>query len=270
MVTMYSHSHSNSRRKYMKALFTLLLPQWAACSEQNKQPVIVNEDDALRHKFRGIYGGELRVDAMIPIKAAALYMSNGELYHGLMGNYAPGGGDSLGFGGYGDKDRLVIPKTLRMMIYDNTASMVLSGNMESFAAYTRRVMPDGSTPPAGMNMGVQLPALATHDVTVSIAQRFPDALLDRARKYKGSSIRLKLRLMPETLLLGWELRPGQSYPFKIDKFGNAYVTDEDVMIGGDFCEMQVLPERESGRYELIRKKGWYIHPKTGQRIETDF
>lgn len=263
MITKSSHPFSEGRRICMKALLALLMPQWAACSEQNRQPVIVTEDDALRHKFRGIFGGELRVDAMVPVKAAALYMSNGEVYHGLMGNYAPGGGDSLGFGGYGDRDRLVVPKTLRMMIYDDNASMDSSSQLPPFAAYNRWVLPDGSSPPAGMSMGVQVPALAIHDVTVPIAGRFPDALLDRARKYKGSSIRLKLRLMPETLLLGWEVRPGQSYPFPVDQSGNYYATDEDLMVGGDFREAKI----DNG---IAVRKGWYIHPKTGQRIETDF
>lgn len=266
--THFGNSQFQCRRLHMKALLTLLLPQWAACSEQNRQPVITNEDDALRHKFRGIYGGELRIDAMVPLVAAALYMSNGDVYHGTWGIYGPNGGSASGFGGYGDKDRLVVPKTLRMVIYDERSSREY--HPKPFAAYTRRVMPDGTAVPEGMNMGTVVPALVLHDVTVPIAERFPDALLDRARQYKGSSIRLKLRMMPEALLLGWEIRPGLSYPFKKNEFGTEYVSDEDLMIGGDFCERRVVNVLVNNQWSLVEKKGWYIHPKTGQKIETDF
>ena len=107
------------------------------------------------------------------------------------------------------------------------------------------------------------------DVTVPVAERIPDALLDLLRKY-GGGLSIKHRCTPETLLLGWEIRPGQNYPYKKNEFGTEYVSDEDLMIGGDFCERRVVNVLVNNQWKLVEKKGWYIQPKTGQRIETDF
>ena len=122
------------------------------------------------------------------------------------------------------------------------------------------------------NVNAQRPWLGppAADVTVPVASRIPEAALDRVRQYKGS-LTLKLRLMPETLLIGWEVRNGRGYPYKRDKAGNAWDTDEDRMVGGDFCEARPMnfPTKD-GVIDTVHQKGWYVHPKTGQKIETDF
>lgn len=85
------------------------------------------------------------------------------------------------------------------------------------------------------------------DFTVTVAARIPDDLLEAMRKGVGG-FRLKLRLHDDGLLVGWDLSRG----FNLQYFA-----------GGDFREADI----ENGK---VLRKGWYIHPKTGQKIETDF
>lgn len=84
------------------------------------------------------------------------------------------------------------------------------------------------------------------DYTVPVAERIPEALLAELRT-KGGGFRLKLRLHDDGLLVGWDIK--------------------DVLptyhAGGDFREADIV----NGQ---VVRKGWYIHPKTGERIETDF
>lgn len=137
--------------------------------------------------------------------------------------------------------------------------------------------------------------------TVPIADRIPDELLDDLRRDPKGTLRIKIRLHREGVLLGWDIerRPGFD-PKKRDSFGEiAYVSPGWVKTGGDFKEARGVYwlEDESGnlvraprpetlggvmppelarrgivfnRHGFLREKGWYIHPKTGQRIETDF
>ena len=83
--------------------------------------------------------------------------------------------------------------------------------------------------------------------TVPVAARIPDDLLDAMRKGVGG-FRLKIRIHPDGPLIGWDLSRG----FNLQYFA-----------GGDFREADI----ENGK---VLRKGWYIHPKTGQKIETDF
>jgi hypothetical protein len=85
------------------------------------------------------------------------------------------------------------------------------------------------------------------DYTVPVASRIPEEVLDAMRQKVGG-FRLKIRLHDDGLLIGWDLSRG----FNLQYFA-----------GGDFREA----DRENGQ---VVRKGWYIHPKTGQRIETDF
>jgi hypothetical protein len=83
--------------------------------------------------------------------------------------------------------------------------------------------------------------------TVPVASRIPDDLLDAMREGVGG-FGLKIRIHPDGPLIGWELSRG----FNLQYFA-----------GGDFREADI----ENGK---VLRKGWYIHPKTGQKIETDF
>ena len=117
-----------------------------------------------------------------------------------------------------------MPKTVRMMWYSDDSQV--TRNERAPPAFT------GGT------------LLA--DVTVPVAARIPLDVLDEARK-KGSGLRLKIRVHPEGVLIGWDIRK---------EF-------ETVMAGGDFREAEIY----NGQ---VVRKGWYIDPKTGKKIETDF
>lgn len=233
------------RRWTAVGLMAAVLPQWA-CSQQETStmnaatPPPSSEDAALKYRFRGIGGGEKRIDAIGDLRPIALFFPNGELFQKLSG---PGRHASISsYGGGGTGDNLVVPKSLRMIRYEDGS--IPFGNAKPFAAY------DG--------------AVVT-DVTVPVASRIPDELLNDLRRDPKGVLRLKLRIHPDTLLVGWDIerRPGFD-PKKRDRFGEAvYVGPVHSFAGGDFREAEILNSQ-------VIRKGWYIHPKTGQRIETDF
>ena len=100
---------------------------------------------------------------------------------------------------------------------------------------------------------------------VPVAERIPDDLLDDLRKRPGGGLRIKFRFHPGGILLGWDIerRPGYD-PNKRDQYGNpVFVRAVHSFAGGDFREAQII------NGEVVRK-GWYIHPKTKQRIELDW
>lgn len=102
------------------------------------------------------------------------------------------------------------------------------------------------------------------DQTIPVAERIPDELLEDLRK-NGGGLRLKIRLHDEGVLLGWDIerRPGYD-PNKREADGSPrYVAAVHSSVGGDFQEAKIF------NGQTIRK-GWYIHPKTSERIETDF
>lgn len=215
----------------------------------------LDEDDpdaAIHDRYKGIRGGgELYIDATYDTKGRALlYGSNGILF--ARGHFGPKSRDTRAYFGDERGGGLPLPKSLRMLRYP------LDAEINRKWDYGK---PLNEQPPY---FGEPLV-----DVTVPVASRIPDEALDRIRQYQGS-LKLKLRLTPETILVGWEVRNGKSYPYPRDAQGDRIITDADLMIGGDFCEAQVYNEKINGKWQLIRRKGWQIDPKTGQKIETDF
>lgn len=206
------------------------------------------EDAVLKRKFRGVYGGELRVDSTFRTnRVVIINVDTGYLFNIGRGVFAPGGASVSGYGGNVAGDRLVMPKYLRMMRYPLDAKF-LSADRPPYYEGTPIV-----------------------DVTVPVAERVPEETLDDLRK-NGGSLRLKLRIHLDTLLVGWDIerRPGYN-PAHKDSAGNpVHVPAQYTSIGGDFCERQVWNVFIDGRLRLVEKKGWYIDPKTGQRFETDF
>ena len=89
--------------------------------------------------------------------------------------------------------------------------------------------------------------------TVPVASRIPDSLLEDKRR-NGGGFRLKIRIHPDGPLIGWDLERGVGTGPDGSKFHHA---------GGDFQEAYIY----NGK---VLRKGWFIHPKTGQRIETDY
>jgi hypothetical protein len=233
------------RRWAVLGLLAAALPQWA-CSQQERSSMKVAsaalspEDAALKYRFRGINGGEKRIDAIGDLRPVALFFPTGDLFEKISG---PGHYASISsYGGGGTGDKLVVPKTLRMIRYEEAS--IPFGNAKPFAAY------DGAV---------------VADVTVPVASRIPEDLLEDLRRDPKGGLRLKLRINPDTLLVGWDIerRPGFD-PKKRDQFGEAvYVAPVHSFAGGDFREAKIF----NGQ---VVRKGWYIDPKTGQKIETDF
>ncbi|MDO9596148.1 MAG: hypothetical protein Q7J47_00355 [Azoarcus sp.] len=91
------------------------------------------------------------------------------------------------------------------------------------------------------------------DHTIPVASRIPDALLEERRK-NGGGFRLKIRLHPDGPLIGWDLERAPGSAPDGSKFHHP---------GGDFQEAYIY----NGK---VLRKGWYIHPRSGERIETDF
>jgi hypothetical protein len=131
---------------------------------------------------------------------------------------------------------------------------------------------------------------AVGDYTFHAASRIPDDVVKEIRK-NGGGLRLKFRLHPDGVLFGWD----------IERISGGLPRHS--MAGGDFREADLayeLPGRlvydaylnpytasarlnpeakpylDSGKYFIpprastIWRRGWYIHPKTSERIETDF
>lgn len=100
---------------------------------------------------------------------------------------------------------------------------------------------------------------------VPVAERIPDELLDDLRANPKGGLRIKFRFHPDGVLLGWDIerRPGFD-PNKRDALGSIlYVPPVHSFAGGDFREAEIVDGK-------VVRPGWYIHPKTKQRIEIDF
>lgn len=205
-------------------------------------------DLALEKKFRGIFGAELRVDATFDTHSVLIInVDTGYLFNIGRGVFSPRGASHSGYGGSAAGDRLAVPRHLRMIRYPEDAKMLNAYKAPYF---------DG-------------PPLV--DVTVPVAERIPEETLDDLRN-SGGVFRLKLRIHPETLLVGWDIerRPGD-FPGRKDTSGiPIYVPPQYSNIGGDFCEQQLVYGFVNGHPTRIVKRGWYIDPETKQRIETDY
>lgn len=109
------------------------------------------------------------------------------------------------------------------------------------------------------------------DYTIPVESRIPKYVVENINQ-EGGSFRLKIRLHPQGILMGWDVerRPG----YKPDT--GLYYPPYFDMAGGDFREANILYYEKIGPgiYNAlptpIHKKGWYIHPITHEKIETDF
>lgn len=195
-------------------------------------------DAELKRKFRGIYGGEKRIDAFESLIRVVLLTEDNLIFAaGVFGR----GGKISHYGGAVPGDRLPIPRTLRYVRYSDEAKFI-----------TRHSWP--------MYEGEPLV-----DVTVPVASRIPDDLLRDLRRDPKGSLRLKIRLMRDAILIGWDIerRPGFD-PRKRDRYGQiAYVAPVHSFAGGDFREAKIYNGKPV-------RMGWYVDPKTGERIETNF
>ena len=221
----------NRRRWLLAASASLMaLP---ACSEtedamraRDGQPPLTPEQRRLRHKFKGLRGGQLVVDAFGEKHAVTIFDEEGRVFY-TRGTVSPRNRSIHSYG-----SEFGVPVTLRATWRHEgeTVDGVLQNPIRGTAEY-----------------GIYEGGTVVGDYTVPVAERIPDELLAAMRKGVGG-FRLKIRIHPEGLLIGWDLSRG----FNLQYFA-----------GGDFREADI----ENGK---VLRKGWYIHPKTGQKIETDF
>lgn len=148
---------------------------------------------AQRNRYRGIPGGgELYIDADYDTHGHGfLYTFDGTMF--ATGQFSPRMSGTRGYFGDEKNGGLPLPKTLRMLRYPEGAERNRKWD------YSRlQDQPPFFGPPLV-------------DVTVPVASRIPDAVLDRIRQYRGS-LKLKLRLTKETLLVGWQINGMKDYP----------------------------------------------------------
>jgi len=186
------------------------------------------EDEQLKRKFRGLQGGQLRVDSLFQVRGLNILNERGRLFFASAVITPPHRANASYGADFG------VPKFLRFEWRDKI-------EMEPRGAL-KRGLPDGAYY-GGNILG---------DYTVPVASRIPDALLEDKRR-NGGGFRLKIRIHPDGPLIGWDLERGVGTGPDGSKFHHA---------GGDFQEAYIY------QGEVLRK-GWFIHPKTGQRIETD-
>jgi hypothetical protein len=212
-----------------RVLLLALAAGAAGCQRANGNPpakeVLSAEDKALAHKFRGLDGGELFVDAFGQKEGVNIFDETGKLFY-KSATLSARNNSKHSYGA-----RFGVPKTLRAEWRDRYLS--------STDPY--------EPPPPGHDGASYYGGKILGNYTVPVASRIPDDLLDAVRQRKGG-LRLKIRLHDDGLLIGWDLSRG----FNLQYFA-----------GGDFREADI----ENGK---VVRKGWYIHPKTKERIETDF
>lgn len=200
--------------------------------EQASRPPLSAEDDALERKFRGIKGGQLRVDSLFIVHGLNIFDEHGWLFFAAARMTPPRGNF---IGSYGAE--FGVPKFLRVEWRDR---------------YVTAYDPPQPRPP-GHVTGAFFGGTVLGDYTIPVASRIPDALLEEKRR-NGGGFRLKIRIHPDGPLIGWDLERAPGSAPDGSKFHHA---------GGDFQEAYIY----NGK---VLRKGWYIHPKTGEHIETDY
>ena len=183
------------------------------------------EDLALQCKFRGLRGGQLRVDSLFDVAGLNIFDEHGRIFFKHANLVPPRG---LFNGSYGAD--FGVPKFLRAEWRARESTFRAEGPNGSFSGGT---------------------VIANH--TIPVASLIPDALLEEKRR-NGGGFRLKIRIHPDGPLIGWDLERGMASAPDGSRFHFA---------GGDFQEAFI----ENGK---VLRKGWFIHPRTHQRIETDF
>lgn len=224
-----SPPQSPSRR----TLLTLGAVLLAGCQRrriQAEQPPLSAEDAALRRKFRGLEGGQLRVDSLFDVNGLNIFDEHGWLFFRAASMTPPRGIATASYGA-----EFGVPKFLRVEWRDKI-------EMEPDGALKRGLPGDAFY--GGIVLG---------NYTVPVASRIPEALLEEKRRH-GGGFRLKIRIHPDGPLIGWDLGRAPGSGPDGSKFHHA---------GGDFQEAFIY----NGK---ALRKGWYIHPITGERIETDY
>lgn len=191
------------------------------------------EEKAVRARFHDIHGFEFRLDAVTNVWGVDVFSESGSSFTGS-GLSSPTNGKTMGNSSiYG------VPRFYRVTWREGDWQR----NNEPRDMAKIAMQPNG-TFAGGKVVGDQI---------VPVAERIPDELLTEMRKRK-LGLRIKLRIHPDGVLLGWDL---QGPPGTGPNYGKY------TMAGGDFQEADIY----NGK---ALRMGWYIHPKTRARIETPF
>lgn len=211
-----------------------------ACSEsedarraRDGKPPLTPEQRRLHHKFKDLRGGRLVVDAFGEKDAVTIFDEQGRVFY-TSSTLSPRNRSIHSYGA-----EFGVPVTLRAM----------------WRREGERVGGVLQDPIRGTDVyGIYEGGTVEGDYTVPVAERIPDELLTELRRNKHVGFRLKLRLHDAGLLVGWDLAS------PVDR----------IHVGGDFQEAHIVYEGDLRNPSKRWLNGWYIHPKTGERIETDF
>lgn len=191
------------------------------------------QEKAWRARFYDVNGYEFVMDATQALQAVDVFNESGQRFTGAslfspVNNLRMGSGSKYG-----------VPRFFRVTWREGDWQ-----NNSQPRDLTKMAMQGDGTFTGGKVVG---------DHIVPVADRIPDELLAEMRKRK-LGLRIKLRIHPDGVLLGWDL---QGPPGTGPNFGKY------TMAGGDFQEADIYDGK-------ALRLGWYIHPKTKERIETPF
>ncbi|HLO95476.1 MAG TPA: hypothetical protein VK195_14285 [Burkholderiaceae bacterium] len=203
------------------------------------RPPLSEEDIARLRRFRELRGGQKYVDGFGYKEAVEILDDEGQVFF-VRASVSPENRSN-----YSYSSNFGVPRTLHVTWRKNNPEVdgVIQNPIHTVTDKQGFMRAEG-----GIIIG---------DYTVPVADRIPDELLRDLPKYRknGLGFRLKIRLHDEGVLIGWDI---------------ANLIDR-VHVGGDFEEAHVVydwskpePQRRSWA------KGWYIHPRTRERLETDF
>ena len=195
----------------------------------------MDEETVLKSKFKGINGVVLRLD------------SSGEKRYIKITN---------------EFDvRIAAPAGLSNKGHQNLASM---GNTLPIPKSVRATWREGAHSVWGKDGGIDWEGGAIRgDYTIPVASRIPDEVLDyvrarrRPERVAGRTLRIKIRLMDDGVLLGWDVEESVWNPDRRDGQFLRYQ-----MAGGDFKEAKIY----NGK---VADRGWHIS-REGKKIETDY
>jgi hypothetical protein len=216
----------SGKRRLLAVLSTL--PIFSACGSVKGQAKKVEMSDPLRYKFRGLYGGVLRLDAVTPKQAVSFYSEKGRL---------------------GNSPSLLSLKNVSHSTY-TSGSVPVPRSIRATWREGKYLLNHNGEWNGGTIIG---------DYTVPVAERIPDDFLDFIRA-NGGALRLKIRLVDDGILIGWDIE--QRIPIRSSdpKAGN-YLNY--ALPGGDFCEAQFNKDTRQ------LDPGWYID-KSGKKVFTDY
>ena len=221
------------KRKFLHPL--ALIASLTACVDTSlygkpfgKQVDSADDNDTEHNRSWGVTVGELVISSLVAVRGVIFYDERGSVIR-IQSGIDPRGNQKSAYPG-GERG---VPKKIRV----------------TWRVGKFEMSPDGTGWVGGKIVG---------DYTVSVADRIPDETLEYVRSH-NTSLRLKLRVYEDGLLVGWDIetRPGFD-PKKPD----VYAPPVYLKVGGDFKEAYI-------RHGKVIEKGWYIDSQ-GQRIETDW